>query len=120
VREGAGAKGRGSGPRDRRDPRQHQVPILLGIVGFLGLLHAELEGEAGEGFTRGIVAKPRPLFFGDPAGSFHPWFARRDPLEVVAIFHEPIVAQGVKRPDPVRQEQSTLGPSRSAYPILGT
>jgi hypothetical protein len=62
-------------------------------VGFLGLLHAQLEGEAGEGFLCGVIAKSRPLFFGDPAGSFNPCFALRGPLEGVSVFHDLIVAQ---------------------------
>jgi hypothetical protein len=63
-------------------------------VGFLSLLHAQLEGEAGEGFLCGIIAKSRPLFFGDPASGFDPCFALRGPLEGVSIFlHHPILAQ---------------------------
>jgi hypothetical protein len=62
-------------------------------VGFLSLLHAELEGEAGEGFLCGVIAEPRPLFFGDPASSFHPCFSLRAPLKGVSIFHNLILAQ---------------------------
>jgi hypothetical protein len=63
-------------------------------VGFLSLLHAQLEGEAGEGFLCGVIAKSRPLFFGDPASGFHPCFALRGPFEGVSIFlHHPILAQ---------------------------
>jgi hypothetical protein len=61
-------------------------------VGFLSLLHAELEGEAGEGFLCGVLAEPRPLFLGDPASSFHPCFALWAPLEGVSIFHDLILA----------------------------
>ena len=60
----------------------------------MSLLHAQLEGETGEGFLCGVIAKSRPLFFGDPASGFDPCFALRGPLEVVSIFlHYPIVAQ---------------------------
>src|SRR5687768_12126427 len=60
-------------------------------VGFLSLLHAQLEGEAGEGFLCGVIAKSRPHFFSDPASGFHPCFALRGPLEGVSIFfHHPI------------------------------
>ena len=63
-------------------------------VGFLSLLHAQLEGEAGEGFLCGLIAKSRPLFFGDPASGFHPGFAFWGPFEGVSIFlHHPILAQ---------------------------
>jgi hypothetical protein len=68
------------------------VPVLLVSVGFLSLLHAQLEGEAGEGFLRGVTAEPRPLFFGNPASSFHPRFTLWCPLETVFIFHELILA----------------------------
>jgi hypothetical protein len=37
-------------------------------------LHAELEGKAGEDFLCSVTAEPRPLFFGNPASSFHPRF----------------------------------------------
>jgi hypothetical protein len=70
------------------------VPVLLVSVGFLSLLHAQFEGEAGEGFLRGVTAEPRPLFFGNPASSFHPSFALWCPLETVLIFHDLILAQG--------------------------
>jgi hypothetical protein len=64
------------------------------IVGFLSLLHAQLESEAGEGFLCGVITKSRPLFFGDPASGFHPCFALRGPLEEVSIsLHPPILAQ---------------------------
>ena len=69
------------------------APVLLMSVGFLSLLHAQLEGEAGEGFLCRVLAEPRPLFLGDPASSFHPCFALRGPLEGVSIFHDPILAQ---------------------------
>lgn len=65
-------------------------------VGFCGLLHAELERKAGESFLRGITAKPRPLFFGNPPSSFHPRFALCCPLERVFVFHGLILAQGAK------------------------
>ena len=68
------------------------VPVLLVSVGFLSLLHAQLEGEAGEGFLRGVTAEPRPLFFGNPASSFHPRFTLWCPLETVFIFHDLILA----------------------------
>ena len=68
------------------------VPVLLVSVGFLSLLHAQLEGEAGEGFFRGVTAEPRPLFFGNPASSFHPRFTLWCPLETVFIFHDLILA----------------------------
>ena len=68
------------------------VPALLVSVGFLSLLHAQLEGEAGEGFLRGVTAEPRPLFFGDPASSFRPRFTLWCPLETVFVFHELILA----------------------------
>jgi hypothetical protein len=73
-------------------PQQQKAPVLV-IVGFLGLLHAQLESEAGEGFLCGVVAEPRPPFLGDPAGGFHPCFALRSPLEGVSVFHDPILAQ---------------------------
>jgi hypothetical protein len=63
------------------------------IVGFLSLLHAQLESEAGEGFLCGVLAEPRPLFLGDPTSGFHPCFTLRGPLEGVSIFHDPILAQ---------------------------
>jgi hypothetical protein len=68
------------------------VPVLLVSVGFLSLLHAQLEGEAGEGFLRGVTAEPRPLFFGNPASCFHPRFTLWCPLETVFIFHDLILA----------------------------
>jgi len=55
-----------------------------------------LEGKAGEGFLRGVTAEPRPLFFGNPASSFHPRFALWCPLERVFVFHGLILAQGAK------------------------
>jgi hypothetical protein len=64
------------------------VPVLLVSVGFLSLLHAQLEGEAGEGFLCGVLAQPRPPFLGDPASSFNPCFALRAPFEGVSIFHD--------------------------------
>ena len=67
--------------------------LLLVSVGFLSLLHAQLEGEASEGFLCGVLAQPRPLFLGDPASSFHPCFVLRGPLEGVSIFHDLILAQ---------------------------
>src|SRR3954447_3469391 len=57
------------------------LTVAVVIVGFLSLLHAQLESEAGEGFLCGVIAKSRPLFFGDPASGFHPCFALRGPLE---------------------------------------
>jgi hypothetical protein len=69
------------------------APVLLVSVGFLSLLHAQLECEAGEGFLCGVLAEPRPPFLGDPASSFHPCFALRGPFEGVSIFHDLIVAQ---------------------------
>jgi len=69
------------------------APVLLVRVGFLSLLHALLEGEAGEGFLCGVLAEPRPPFLSDPASGFHPCFALRGPLELVWIFHHPILAQ---------------------------
>jgi hypothetical protein len=68
------------------------VTVLV-LVGFLGLLHAQLEGEAGEGFLCRVVAEPRPFFLGDPASGFHPRFGLRGPLEGVPIFHDPILVQ---------------------------
>ena len=67
------------------------APILVS-VGFCGLLHAELEGKAGEGFLYGVTAEPRPLFFGNPASSFHPRFTLWCPLEGVLGFHDLILA----------------------------
>jgi hypothetical protein len=61
-------------------------------VGFRGLLHAELEREAGEGFFCGVIAESRPLFFGNPASSFHPRFTLWCPLESVFVFHDLILA----------------------------
>ena len=77
--------------RERRQSEVRSVPVLVS-VGFLSLLHAQLEGEAGEGFLRGVTAEPRPLFFGNPASSFHPSFALWCPLETVLIFHDLILA----------------------------
>jgi hypothetical protein len=68
------------------------VPVLLVSVGFCGLLHAQLEGEAGEGFLCGVTAESRPLFFGNLASSFHPSFALWCPLERVFTFHDLILA----------------------------
>ncbi len=73
-------------------PQQQKAPVLVS-VGFLGLLHAQLEGEAGEGFLCGVLAEPRPPLLGDPASSFHPCFALRGPFERVSILHDLIVAQ---------------------------
>jgi hypothetical protein len=67
------------------------APVLVS-VGFRGLLHAQLEGEAGEGFFRGVTAESRPLFFGDPASGFHPRFTLWCPLERVFVSHELILA----------------------------
>jgi hypothetical protein len=61
-------------------------------VAFCGLLHAQLEREAGESFFRRVVAEPRPLFFGNPASSFHPRFTLWCPLETVFMFHDLILA----------------------------
>jgi len=70
------------------------APVLLvSVIGFLSLLHAQLEGEAGEGFPCGVIAEPRPLFLGDPTSGFHPGFALRGPLKGDSIFHDPILAQ---------------------------
>ena len=74
-----------------RQGEVRSVPVLVS-VGFLGLLHAELEGEAGEGFLCGVTAEFRPIFFGNPASSFHPSFTLWCPLERVFIFHELILA----------------------------
>jgi hypothetical protein len=63
------------------------------IVGFLSLLHAQLESEAAEGFLCGVLAEPRPPFLGNPTNGFHPCFALRGPLDGVSIFHDPILAQ---------------------------
>ena len=68
------------------------APVLLVRVGFLSLLHAQLKGEAGEGFLCSITAESRPLFFGNPASSFHPGFTLWCPLERVFIFHDLILA----------------------------
>ncbi len=71
--------------------RVRYAPVLVS-VGFRGLLHAQLEGEAGEGFLRGVTAEPRPPFFGNPASSFHPRFTLWCPLKRVFVFHELILA----------------------------
>jgi hypothetical protein len=73
------------------------------VFGFLGMLHAQLEGETGEDLSFGVLAQPRPLFFGDPASGFYPCFALRTPLELVAIFHDPILAQAAMRLGPLWQ-----------------
>jgi hypothetical protein len=67
------------------------VPVLVS-VGFCSLLHAELEGKAGEGFLCSVTAEPRPLFFGNPVSSFHPCFTLWCPLERIFIFHGLILA----------------------------
>jgi hypothetical protein len=77
--------------RERRQSEVRSIPVLVS-VGFCGLLHAELEGEAGEGFLCGVTAESRPLFFGNPASSFHPRFTLWCPLERVFIFHDLILA----------------------------
>ena len=77
--------------RERRQSEVRSVPVLVS-VGFCGLLHAQLEGEAGEDFLCGVTAESRPLFFGYPASSFHPRFALWCPLERVFIFHDLILA----------------------------
>jgi hypothetical protein len=83
------------------------APVLLVSVGFLSLLHAQLEGEAGEGFLCGVLAEPRPLFFSDPASSFHPCFSLRAPLEGVSIFHVFILAQAASQlPRTLRRRSS--------------
>ncbi len=74
-----------------RQSEVRSVPVLVS-VGFCSLLHAELEGEASEGFLCGITAESRPLFFGNPASSFHPRFTLWCPLERVFIFHDLILA----------------------------
>ncbi len=66
------------------------APTLVS-VGFCGLLHAELEREAGEGFLCGVTAEPRSLFFGNPPSSFHPRFTLWCPLERIFIFHDLIL-----------------------------
>jgi hypothetical protein len=77
--------------RERRQSEVRSVPVLVSVA-FCGLLHAELEGEAGEGFLCGVTAESRPLFFGNPASSFHPSFTLWCPLERVFIFHDLILA----------------------------
>ena len=74
-----------------RSRRVRYAPALVS-VGFRGLLHAQLEGEAGEGFLRGVTAEPRPPFFGNPTSSFHPRFTSWCPLERVFVFHDFILA----------------------------
>jgi hypothetical protein len=76
---------------EHRQSEVRSVPVLVS-VGFCSLLHAELEGETGEGFLRGVAADPSPLFFGNPASSFHPRFTLWCPLERVFVFHELILA----------------------------
>jgi hypothetical protein len=83
---------------DRRE-FWHQTQIPLISVDFCGLLHAQLEGDLGEGFSFGVIAQPRLLLFGDPVSGFHPCFALRGPLEVVTILHILILAQDALRPD---------------------
>jgi hypothetical protein len=85
-------KGRGCANfLELRKGEVRSVPVLVS-VGFCDLLHAELEGEAGEGFLRGVTAEPRRLFFGNPASSFHPSFTLCCPLETVFILHDFILA----------------------------
>lgn len=76
-------------------------------LGLLSVLHAQLEGEPGEGFPCRVIAKPRPPFLGDPASGFHPCFALRAPLEGVSIFlHHRILAQSALRPGTMDQNFS--------------
>jgi hypothetical protein len=86
-------KGATSAPNfgELRQSEVRGAPVLVS-VGFLGLSHAELEGEAGEGFLRGVTVEPRPIFFGNPASSFHPRFTLWCPLERIFILHDLILA----------------------------
>jgi hypothetical protein len=76
-------------PSRRSSPN---APVLVSVC-FCSLLHAELKGKAGKGLFCGVATEPRPLFFGNPASSFHPCFTLRGPLEGVPIFHDRILAQ---------------------------
>ena len=91
MRAGLSSRNTDANFRELRYGEVRSVPVLVS-VGFLSLLHAQLEGEAGEGFLRGVTAEPRPLFFGNPASSFHPSFTLWCPLERVFIFHDLILA----------------------------
>jgi hypothetical protein len=78
----------------------HRTGPLAKIEVFR-LLHAVLEGKAGEGFFCRVAAQPRSLFFGDPESGFYPCFPLRRPREEVLRFlvealrfHHPILAQG--------------------------
>jgi hypothetical protein len=77
---------------------------LLGPLAKLyvvGLLHAMLERNAGEGFFRRVAAEPRPLLLGDPESGFYARFALRRVREEVfgflveaLRFHHLILARG--------------------------
>ncbi len=49
----------------------------LAKLDVVGLLHAMLERQAGEGFFRRVAAEPRPLLFCDPESGFYPRFPLR-------------------------------------------
>jgi hypothetical protein len=81
---------------------RHKPPRAGPLASFevFGPLRAELERQAGEGFSRGIAVKPRPLLFGDPGSGFYPRLPlrrRRDGVlgfrEGASRFHNPILAQ---------------------------
>ena len=79
----------------------------LARLEVFGPLCAELERQAGEGFSRGVAAEPRPLLFSDPGSGFYPRFPLRRRRNGVLGFregasrvHDPILAQ-VARSRPV-------------------
>jgi hypothetical protein len=66
--------------RERHSRTTRRFPHRTGPLAKLdvvGLLHAMLEREAGEGFFRRVAAEPRPLLFGDPESGFYARFPLR-------------------------------------------